>query len=183
MTRVEASQGKKSGKTTAFLLGVAAGTFVVGVFWWATGDSDESRSLSFQFPGGSVDLSATADGSLDHADALQEIFETDYARAGMLEWLETQQVYSLSSRELPDALAALCGSGEREACITVPVIRDLRGKMLSRDPPFHYVGEDVEIGVPSREGQPPVGVALFRRVLSRSFIRVYARRRFLSSAF
>ena len=28
-----------------------------------------------------------------------------------------------------------------------------------------------------------LGVALFRRVLSRSFIRVYARRRFLSGAF
>ena len=85
----------------------------------------------------------------------------DYARAGMLEWLETKQVYSLDSRKLPDALAALCGSdkGEREACITTPVIRDLRSKMLSHDPPFHYVGEDVEIGVPSRDDQPPVSRA------------------------
>ena len=160
MTAVEASQGKTSG-TTTFLLGAAVGAFLVGVFWWATGDSDETRSLSFRFPGGSVDLSAAADGSMDHADALQEIYERDYARAGMLEWLETKQVYSLDSRELPDALAALCGSdkGEREACITTPVIRDLRSKMLSHDPPFHYVGEDVGIGVPSRDDQPPVSRA------------------------
>ena len=27
--------------------------------------------------------------------------------------------------------------------------------MLSHDTPFHYVGEDVEIGVPSRDDQPP----------------------------
>ena len=157
MTEVEASQ-KITGRTTTFLLGVAAGMFVLGLFWWATTDSDETRSLSFRFPGGSVDLSAAADGSMDHAKALQEIYKKDYARAGMLEWLERKQVYSLDSRKLPDSLAGLCGSGkaEREECIKTPVIRDLRSKMLSHDPPFHYVGEDVEIGVPKRNDQPPV---------------------------
>ena len=142
-------------------VGVAVGAGIVGIFWWSSG-SDETRNLSIQFPtGGRIELSAEADGAIDHAAVLEQIYSREFSRSGMLNWLQSKQVYSLDSRELPDALAAPCGTSqvEREACISIPVLQDLRDRVLSHSPPFHYVGEDVEIGVPNQEDQPPVGRA------------------------
>ena len=144
--------------TVYFGLGVIFG--VVGAFWVL--DTDETRNLSIQFPtGGSIELSAEADGSIDHAAVLERIYSREFSRSGMLSWLQSKQVYSLDDWNLPDALAELCGASreEREACVEITVIEDLRVKMLSHSPPFHYVGEDVEIGVPNQEDQPPMGRA------------------------
>ena len=110
---------------------------------------------------GNIELSLEADGSIDHAAVLQQMYVTEFGRAGMLAWLSMYDIYSLENRDVPDALAVLCGADRlaRETCVDIPVIQDLRVKMLGREPPFHHVGEDVEIGVPSQEDQPPGGRA------------------------
>ena len=154
------------GYGVCIVLGILGGLFADGAFF----SGSSQRSVSVTLPGGvGLDLEATQDGIL-----LDSLYSRIYAdrsfRDGLIARLADDHIYQLTDPRLADALHEyLCSpipdqplterTNAARECAELPVARRLRQLAEMRNVPFHYVGREIRIGVPSREDQPKPGMA------------------------
>ena len=107
---------------------------------------------------------------MSHVAVLEQMYAEEFSRAGLEGWLEEKSIYQISNRAIAAALPSLCEEvsaqdplqerlRKQQACAEVDVIRDLRALARNRDVPFHYVGQEIRIGVPAEDDQPDPGRA------------------------
>ena len=149
---------------TSYLTAGAVGFVAALVLCWAW-QGMSSQKLAISFPGGlALDLQAEGD-QISHVDMLEQMYAEQFSRAGLLGWLREKSIYQISDREIAAALPGLCEEmspqdplqerlRKQQACAQIDVISDLRALASDRDVPFHYVGQEVRIGVPSEDDQP-----------------------------
>ena len=149
----------------AALLGLAGGFLLC---WAWQGMS--SQTVAIAFPGGfTLDLQAEGN-QISHVAVLEQMYAEEFSRAGLEGWLEEKSIYQISNRAIAAALPSLCEEvsaqdplqerlRKQQACAEVDVIRDLRALARNRDVPFHYVGQEIRIGVPAEDDQPAPGRA------------------------
>ncbi len=145
--------------------------FVLGIFVCRNFFSGSShRSLSVTFPGG-YELALDATQDRISIDSVYSSIQADNSLwAGLIARLADDQVYAIMDPSLADALHEyLCSpipeqpTTERirasRECAELPVARRLRQLAEIHDLPFHYVGREIKVGVPSRDHQPQLGLA------------------------
>ena len=128
------------------------------------------KTLSITAGGLSMQLEAKGQ-EIAHEELLAQMYESDFVRAGLIKWLAHKDIFHISDPGLAEALNKnLCGSipagplpdrmrAARE-CAEKEVVRNLRQIARRKEVPFHYVGKEVEIGIPSEsEHQPRAGGA------------------------
>ena len=148
------------------VIGFLVGLLADGKFF----SGSSQRSVSVTLPGGvGLDLQATQDGIL--LDSLYSRLYADRSfRDGLIARLAEDHIYQLTDPRLADALHDhLCSpipdqplterTNAARACADLPVARRLRELAEMRNVPFHYVGRELNIGVPSHEDQPMPGMA------------------------
>ena len=153
------------GRAIAAGLGLAVGFLIC---WGWQGMS--SQTVAISFPGGfSLDLQAEGN-QMSHVAVLEQMYAEEFSRAGLEDWLEEKSIYQISNRAVASALPSLCEEmsaqdplqerlRKQQACAEIDVIRDLRALARNRDVPFHYVGQEIRIGVPTEDDQPDPGRA------------------------
>jgi len=135
---------------------------------WRAIPSDPAESeIEWEYPGGSLKINAKKDLSSPEA-MLVRLFSTNFSQAGTKKWLkDNYQMFSIEEQSLVDALKGMCAQEadmtpeERrqhmETCAKKPVISQLRSLAENHEPPFHYIGFEVKIGIPDPE--PKEGTA------------------------
>jgi hypothetical protein len=144
-------------------------TLIIGILiGWRAIPSDPAESeIEWDYPGGSLKINAKKDLNSPEA-MLIRLFSTDFSQAGTKKWLkDNYQMFSIEEQSLVDALKDLCSLGpdmkpeerrqQMETCVKIPVISQLRSLAESHEPPFHYIGFKVKIGIPDPE--PKEGTA------------------------
>ena len=150
------------------------GALLVGIFLGAVAmaliSDHESTNLSVAVGSLSLGLE-TVDGKIDQQKLLDDMYAENFARDGLMGWLRKKSIYEISDQGLADALNQdLCEPIPEEpiasriatgaACAEKPVARRLRELVQGRQPPFHYVGSEIEVGIPSADdGRPDEGRA------------------------
>lgn len=127
------------------------------------------QSIQVEFPGnqGSVTIKSKRSETLPPDTLLARIFATDFGRSGILGILRNSyQIYHLEDARLVDALRErLCAPipdaplperlDKAKACAETPVANALRLLARTHQTPFHYVGEQVRMGVQGDQGHRP----------------------------
>ncbi len=148
----------------ALLVGVAFGFFLRRV------TMGRAAQFAVTFPGGfSVDVAAQQE-RVSHDTLLDHLYDEPFSQAGLMEWLRQRSIFHIADRVIADSLPQLCSDLGSDAslktrlawqreCANVALVRDLREMVQRRQVPFHFVGQEVRIGVPSTEDQPALGQA------------------------
>ena len=152
----------------------AIGGFVVGLFvavlFFSRGDSRRSLRVTVPTNGGpvSIDLAAEND-TMNQVDVLNQLFTDEFSKPGMLAWLANEGIHEIASPQLAAALVNHCDPippeplaemlAKQQECEAKPVVKALRDLARTHSRPFHFVGREVDIGVPAEEDQPAEGRA------------------------
>ena len=162
-----ASQPVQQRKFAPYVWGAVIGSALAWTICTLTSGAS-SQSFSVAFAGASVEIRAEG-MEVKHEDLLNRIYGEDFARAGLLGWLERKDIFLVSDPNLVAGLVEFCGDiptkplqarlESGRACAAKPVVAGLRDLSDRRLPPFHYIGEIVRIGVPEEADRPPDGRA------------------------
>jgi hypothetical protein len=143
-------------------------TLVIGflIGWRAIPADPVESEIEWDYPGGSLKINAKTDLNSPE-NMLKRLFSTSFSKAGTEKWLkDNYMMYSLEEEALVNALQELCAppanlsAKERqkfmEACVNSPVLAQLRSLAENKEPPFHYIGVDVMVGIPDPEPEPGI---------------------------
>ncbi len=156
------------------VVGAAFGGLVLGLIvatlFFSRGDSRRSLRVTVPTSDGpvSIDLAAEND-TVNQADVLNQLFTDEFSKPGMLAWLNKEGIYEIADPDLATALVNLCDRipseplkemlAKQQECEAKPVVKALRELARTHSRPFHFVGREVDVGVPGKEVQPPEGRA------------------------
>ena len=163
---------KKLTKTSVWVIsGMVILGWIAMSLWHTTPTDSHDKKMILEFTGIGkleMDTSKPETAYQDLEEVLETIFENDFSKAGLMDWLVKKNIYFFRNDRLVKALNEdLCEpfpensyaakAKATEKCADRPVakgLRDLREKSLI---PFHHLGKVLDVGVPSREDQPRIG--------------------------
>ena len=138
-------------------------TLAIGIMigWRAIPSEPTESEIEWDYPGGSLKINAKTDLNSPEV-MLTKLFSTDFSKAGTEKWLQDNyQMFSIEEQALVDALQDTCapkpGMTPRErrqfmeTCVKTPVISKLRSLAENHEPPFHYIGIEINVGIPDQE--------------------------------
>ena len=131
----------------------------------------EEQDISITGPFGvSINAGAT-NYTIDQEQLLTKLYGNEFMRGGLMEWLVSRSVFSLHDPRLAQALNEhLCDEipdtplrdkiSAGQQCAERAVAQRLRELASRRQVPFHYVGIQIDIGIPADpEHRPATGNA------------------------
>ena len=153
----------------AALVGFVLG-LVVATAFFSRGDSRRSLRVTVPTADGSVSIDLAAENdAVSQADVLNQMFADPFSRPSMLAWLADKDIYEITSPQLVGALVNQCDPipteplaemlAKQQECEAKPVVRALRDLAHTHSLPFHFVGREIDIGIPAAKDQPAEGRA------------------------
>jgi len=149
---------------------IAAAILVAGALLWKVLPRNAAHTtLHWNFGNQRLDLDVQKDMS-DPQALIQKVMSQQYSKAGTLQLLSKDGIYSITDPAIIQALQALCPDQRAaggsllqqqkhfQACNSNPIVKQLRDLASQHQAPFQYFGVAVEIGTPA-DTQPNPGQA------------------------
>jgi hypothetical protein len=157
-----------------FVAGVIAGALVMFLVGGQFSPKSPTKTmLKVTGPDGKSGFQLNVEGeSIDYEKILNAMFASEFLKGAASTWLATKQnLYPIDSDTLVTAIATkLCEPipdeplaqrlAKGRECANKGVVSRLRALAFKRQPPFHYVGVDAQLGIPAHgANRPPRGRA------------------------